>query len=335
MQSHLLDIDDPQVDLHLLRSCLSLCKLNYLLRTVPPDAILESCSLFDNGLCNSLESILHSSFNDASWLQATLPISMGGLGLSLASTSAPVAYVGSLNSTNHLVSLLLDQDHHTPPEVVVSLRIHLKSKCPGLDVNSASQKSLQRAVDIATLLSCKESAPLKDKAHLNTIGTPFTGAWLLVIPNPNLGLTLSKEEFILSVRMWLGCHLFSQSSRCVCGHIIDLHGDHVLGCGLGPLRIKRHDALCDIIWHSLLLDNKGAIKEQRCGESNNRPGDVFHPDFRFGKPAYFDVSVRGSLQPQHLSKAADHPGAAGEAGEIEKDEKHEVDVLSAVVSSFR
>ena len=36
MQSHLLDIDDPQVDLHLLRSCFSLCKLNYLLRTVPP-----------------------------------------------------------------------------------------------------------------------------------------------------------------------------------------------------------------------------------------------------------------------------------------------------------
>ena len=41
MQSHLLDIDDPQVDLHLLRSCFSLCKLNYLLRTVPPDAILH------------------------------------------------------------------------------------------------------------------------------------------------------------------------------------------------------------------------------------------------------------------------------------------------------
>ena len=107
---------------------------------------------------------------------------------------------------------------------------------------------------------------------------------------------------------------YSLNRLVVCGHIIDFYGDHVLGCGHGPLRIKRHNALCDIIWHSLLLDNKGAIKEQRCGESNNRPGDVFHPDFKFGKPAYFDVSVRGSLQPQHLSKAADHPGTAGEAG---------------------
>ena len=42
MQSHLLDIDDPQVDLHLLRSSLSLCKLNYLLRTVPPQMLYWS-----------------------------------------------------------------------------------------------------------------------------------------------------------------------------------------------------------------------------------------------------------------------------------------------------
>ena len=130
------------------------------------------------------------------------------------------------------------------------------------------------------------------------------------------------------------CHLFPSpphSVRCVCGNIIDHFGDHVLGCGHGPLRIKCHDALCDIIWHTLLQDNKGAIKEQRCGDNNNNnmPGDVFHPDFRFGKPAYCNVRVRGSLQPHYLSKAADHPGVAGEAGEIEKDEKHEDDVLTA------
>ena len=107
MQSHPVDIDDPQVALHLLQSCLSLCKLNYLLRTVPPNAVAESCKLFDIGLRNSLETIIHSSLNDTSWLQATLPISLGGLGLRLASTSAPAAYIGSLNSTNVLVSLLL------------------------------------------------------------------------------------------------------------------------------------------------------------------------------------------------------------------------------------
>ena len=53
----------------------------------------------------------------------------------------------------------------------------------------------------------------------------------------------------------------------------------------------------------------------------NRPGDMFQPDIMCGKPAYFDVSMRGAEQPSHT------PGdAAGKAGEMEKDPKHEEDV---------
>ncbi len=47
-----------------------------------------------------------------------------------------------------------------------------------------------------------------------------------------------------------------------------------------------------------------------------------------GKPAYFDVSVRCSLQPQFLARAAVQAGAAGEAGGIEKDNRHEEDVIA-------
>ena len=111
---------------------------------------------------------------------------------------------------------------------------------------------------------------------------------------------------------------------------MDCFGDHVLGCGHGPLRIKRHNAISEVIWHALLVDNKESKREQKCGgESNNRPGDVFHPDFLEGRPAFFDVSVRNSLQPSYVSKAAIKPGAAAEAGEIEKDEKHERAVTQA------
>ena len=78
---------------------------------------------------------------------------------------------------------------------------------------------------------------------------------------------------------------------------IDCYGDHLLGCGQGPLRIKRHDSIRDIIWQSLILDNPQTSKEQRCDSSNSRPGDILHPDFILGKPAFFDVSVRNSFIP--------------------------------------
>ena len=67
----------------------------------------------------------------------------------------------------------------------------------------------------------------------------------------------------------------------------------------------------------------------RCSSSKQtRSGDVYHPDCERGLPAYFDLSVRSSLQPSFLTQAASHPGAASEAGEIEKDERHHLNVSS-------
>ena len=64
--------------------------------------------------------------------------------------------------------------------------------------------------------------------------------------NPNLGLSMSQHEFILAVKVWLGISIFPsspQSLRCSCGQIIDHFGDLLLGCGHGPLKVKRYDAL--------------------------------------------------------------------------------------------
>ena len=59
-----------------------------------------------------------------------------------------------------------------------------------------------------------------------------------------------------------------------------------------------------------------------------RPGDVFHPDFSLGKAAYFNNSVRNSFTLPHLINAAIKAGAAAEAGEVDKDERHLANVSS-------
>ena len=106
--------------------------------------------------------------------------------------------------------------------------------------------------------------------------------------------------------------------------VIDAHGDHVLGCHHGPLRIKRHDSLCDSLFHFLLIDNTECRRKQICdSDSNSRPGDIYHPDFQQGKPAYFDESVRNSLQPRFINDTAYQGGVAATAGEIEEDERHQ------------
>ena len=111
--------------------------------------------------------------------------------------------------------------------------------------------------------------------------------------------------------------------------MLDGHGNHILGCGDGPLRICRHDALCDLLWHALVQDHSGCKTEQRCGADLDRPGDVFHPDYQFGKAAYFDVSVRHPLQDSLLCLSAASTGVAAGREEVGIDNRHEAAVQAA------
>ena len=69
---------------------------------------------------------------------------------------------------------------------------------------------------------------------------------------------MSRHEFVLALRLWLGVPVFPTPVRCPCGQMVDRFGDHLLGCGHGPLRIRRHDALREIVYPVLLNDHRGA-----------------------------------------------------------------------------
>ncbi|XP_062503718.1 uncharacterized protein LOC134180557 [Corticium candelabrum] len=113
-QDRLTALEDPQVELHLLRSCLSLCKLNHIIRTVPGFKINDVLMQFDSGLHHSLEALSSSSISDLAWKQATLPVCLGGLGLHEASRSSSAAFVGSCNSSRQLSLRLLNDSAFMP-----------------------------------------------------------------------------------------------------------------------------------------------------------------------------------------------------------------------------
>ena len=94
----------------------------------------------------------------------------------------------------------------------------------------------------------------------------------------------------------------------------------MLGCGYDSALSNRcRNALCDIIWHALLINNKAARREQTCSSNcKARPGDIFHPDFVDGRPAFFDVTARNTVQAKYVCEAAEMAGAAARAGELER-----------------
>jgi len=48
-------------------------------------------------------------------------------------------------------------------------------------------------------------------------------------------------------------------------------------------------------------------------------GDIYHPDFLLGRPAYFDLSFRSTTQSAVISSASSQAGVAAAGGEVTKD----------------
>ena len=123
--------------------------------------------------------------------------------------------------------------------------------------------------------------------------------------------------------------LFHVSARCSCGVVLDGHGDHILGCGDGPLRIHRHDAMCDLLWHALVQDHSGCKRAQRYGAGLDRPGDVRHPLQDSLLCLSIDCTDSGYGVYTIYGLSAATAGVAAGRGEANKDSHHEAAVRDA------
>ena len=220
-QDHLSDLGDPQVELHLLRNCLELCKVNHLLRTVPTEKISEELIRFDSGLRHCLQTLSRSSVSDHAWLQSTLPKRLGGLGLREALGSSPAAFIGSCNLTRDLTSKLLSdsnlllstgrddstcfEDIRLPDLIIpgeLDCQKHISTLLTEKDVHpfAVTQKQIQRILDENTRRIVQEGcSSIRDRARLNAISTPHSGSWLRAIPNSHLKGKSDKNQLNLSL----------------------------------------------------------------------------------------------------------------------------------------
>ena len=87
-----------------------------------------------------------------------------------------------------------------------------------------------------------------------------------------------------------------------------------------------------IVRQARLQDHPGVLWEQGISSDQFRPGDIYHPDFNLGRPAYFDLSIRSTTQSAVISSASSlassQAGVAAAAGEVAKDSQYQ-DVVSA------
>ena len=253
---NLRDLHDSQMEAILLRSCLSLPKIAFALRTCAPDLIRPALETFDDTIREALSDQAGCPLPDWSWLKASLPSSLGGLNLRRAALHAPAAYISSLHQSEPLISDILGHSP-SPPALLPSCVRALGMAASMPDWSSPQridvplrQRTLSRLIDEASFDVLIESSPgVRSKALALSSALPHAGDWLNVVPSSALGLHLLDQEFRPCLQYWLGLPIFVEGVRCpVCRSVADPFGDHHVGCGGNGDRIHRHNSIRDAIF---------------------------------------------------------------------------------------
>ena len=96
----LASLKDAHFEYVLLRSCFSMPKMTYLMRTTSPSLTnLSVWRRFDGELREALGRLLGNNLEQEAWDQAKLPVSMSGMGLRSTEEHASAAFLGSILDT--------------------------------------------------------------------------------------------------------------------------------------------------------------------------------------------------------------------------------------------
>ncbi|XP_063360658.1 uncharacterized protein LOC134649757 [Cydia amplana] len=199
---------NPHMALYILRLCLFSPKFLYILRCAPLWKFPIITANIDQILKDTVSKILNVTFTSPSWIQATLPIKYGGLGIRLTGSLALPAFLSSAYSTLTLIGGIL----RTPSTTNVSVSCLADAESAWSADHPVEQvpeeKSSQATWDVINIKT--QHQLLLQNCH-NNHTTPRTGE---AISRFRKGVrTLAARASI--AKPWLHSRSFSPSHRCL------------------------------------------------------------------------------------------------------------------------
>jgi hypothetical protein len=311
--------------LFLLKNCLSIPKMIYLIRCSPTFKEPQLLIQFDSIMRSALEQITNVTLDDDAWAQASLPVSRGGLGIRSAIDLSVPAFLASVFYTSGLVSSILRSVPYIPYKDSEDAFVKW-SNTTGL--TEAPLSNLQRDWETPVLEKLSSSLLEKattpqTKARLLAVATKESGAWLCALPSPPLGLVLDNSSLRIAVGLRLGTQL-CHPHKCRCGEDVDRYGTHGLCCSKkGGKRIgtfSRHSAINEILRQAFnkinvptLLEPPGMFRT----DGKRADGVTLTPWTR-GKSLVWDATCTDTLCKSNVSCTSRTPGAAAGKSETKK-----------------
>ena len=302
----------------ILRNSLFVPRILYALRSSPCSG--HSLLLrFDTLARSVLSDILNIEFTNTQWLQATLPINVGGLGVRSVSLLAPSAFLASAAGAFPLIQSLIpdsfsaDQDADMDA-ALICWRDQVPNELP-CPMAQGSQKAWDSAC-VATIVNNITNAASGDAhvvARWKAISSRGASAWLSALPMSSCGLRMSNECVRIAAGLRLGCTL-CLPHQCDCNAPVEADGHHGLHCARSAGRHSRHNILNEIIKRALISAQIPSIREPRgmVRRDNKRPDGATLVPWARGKCLVWDVTVADTLAPSHVTASMAAAGAAAE-----------------------
>ena len=310
----------------LLRASFSAPRVQHLLRCSPSagHAALES---FDELLRTGLSYLTNCDLSDSEWIQASLPVRDGGLGVRRVSMLALPAFLASAAGSLSLQDQILFDCHCQPDDPLVDSYMTLWSASFGVPpTGPASHK--QAAWDRPGIDAIKDELQSavtdpRQKATFLAATAPHSGDWLNALPIASCGLRLDDESVRVAVALRLGLGVCVPHS-CSCGEDVDAWGQHAFVCKRASGRTQRHQALNEVIARTFASAGIPVTKEPTgiYRDSVKRPDGVTLVPWQSGRALAWDVTVATTLAESYLPASSANAAAAAEAAASRKEVKY-------------
>jgi hypothetical protein len=314
----------------ILKHSLSIPKMLHILRT-SFCGNHQALQVFDAEVRDCLSITLNVALDEPQWLQASLPVKEGGLGIRRSGQLAPSAFLASATGSESLVLAILPPRFASvaDPTVFEALRAwesQTGQSPPAVppSVNTGSQRVWDKCLIDFTRQALLDGAQDDyTKARLLAAAAPHAGEWLNAPPITAVGLRMSDSAIRVAAGLRLGANLCAPHT-CPCGATVDARGAHGLACQRSAGRHLRHALINDIVCRALGRADVAAVKEPAglVVGSGLRPDGVSLVPWARGKCVAWDATTPDTLAASHLPSTKDRAGSAASHAAMLKTQKY-------------
>jgi hypothetical protein len=309
-------------------------RFGFALRTASPADIQEAIREFDTMVDEAIENIIQDSLDEKRRALVGLPLSWGGLGVPRAQDIAWSAFAGSMVGTIKLQKNLIQPEDWSEEWIRGPVdewnRVHKGAGSISMEELQGIKKPqhhLSNQVHEHTLNQLQKDEEATFRATVLACGVAPGGMWTDVFPTPFDGLTMPSKPYRFALKYRLGLSMFAMEYKCLhCKGSVDRRGHHLATCP--GIHGRAHDDIRDVLFgyakqaqFDAKLEPTGLMAE--VFRDNDRPADIYIPNFANGKPLCVDVTIVSSFSDmEKASTTAGHNAARAAKAKRAKYEAH-------------